>query len=871
MMKRNGPFPRSRAMPRFRSSILALIVPLGLTLLLCAALAQAVETTESKSADPCRDLAHTISARRLSAPIAVDAALDEADWQRESAAPLIQNEPANGQTPLQDTDWWVAYDEEAIYVACRMYDSAPDSIVSVLSRRDNWPDSDMLVVNLDTQNDDRTGYTFAVNPAGVVYDNVMYNDGWDDPSWDGVWDCAARIDEKGWTAEFRVPFSQLKFPDAAEQVWGVNISRRIKRYDSRDELFHMPRGESGFISRFPDLVGIRDIVSGSKLEVKAYATSKADFRRVDDADPFHSGSDLAGNTGLDMSWGLTSNLTLNATLNPDFGQVEVDPAVVNLSDFETYFPERRPFFVEGSNTFRFGGEGTNNNWGFNWMDPIPFYSRRVGRAPQLGMESHDYADSPTASTILSAAKLSGKIGGSSLGVLAVVTGEERATLASGDQRDEQLVEPRTGYSVLRLQRTRPDGNRGIGIMATGVLRDTADPNAYESLSERAMSGGIDGWTRLDEEGVWAVRGYLSGSHVAGSAQAIESLQRSSRRYFQRPDADHVNVDPSRTSLSGWAGRAMLNKQSGRVMINSAFGVVSPGYEINDLGFQTRADQMNFHFAGGYKWLEPNRLFRSQYLNLAAYSTWDSSGNPDGKGAGVFWDGNLANYWQLGGNYFYNPERNNLRATRGGPNMRMPSVWSANFWINSDNRRSFTYGGDYGESRGADTSVYRGGGVWITLQPSSAMKLTLNPNLSWNREVAQYVTQVDDPTMDATYGTRYVYGDFDYHTFNLTTRLDWTFSPKLSLQSFVQPFVAAANYGDFREFARPDSYEFNDYGRDGGSTVVYDAENDSYEIDPDGAGEAEAIGDFKLGRDMQALWDEPSENIFMAKITHWFGV
>ncbi len=904
-------FPSAHAQPRFASPLLALIIPLGLILLLGASLALADASDAPKT--PEVKLAETIRAQRLKEEIAVDAILDEAAWQKTSAAPLIQNEPENGVEPHQDTDWWIAYDTEAIYVACRMFDSSPDSIVSQLARRDYWPASDMLVVNFDTQNDDRTGYTFAVNPVGVVYDNVMYNDGWDDPSWDGVWDCAARIDEQGWTAEFRIPFSQLNFPDAEQQVWGVNISRRIERYRSRDELFHRPRGESGFISRFPDLVGIQDILPGGKLEIKAYGTSKAEFLEVDDGDPFRSGQDFAGNSGLDLKWGLTSNLTLNATLNPDFGQVEVDPAVVNLSDFETYFPEQRPFFVEGANTFRFGREGLNNNWGFNWMDPILFYSRRVGRSPQLSIDNYDYADKPTATTILGAAKLGGKIGNSTFGMLSAVTGEERAKLSTGRAMGDQLVEPRSSYSVLRAQRARADGSQGIGIMATGVWRDDSDPIAFENLTNRAVTGGVDGWLRLDEEGTWAMRAYLSGSQVTGSAQALESLQHSSRRYYQRPDADHVDVDPTRTSLSGWASRVMINKQRGDFSFNSALGMISPGYEINDLGFQTRADQINGHVSAGYKWLEPGPIFRSQYLNFAGYHTWDSSGTPDNNGIGVFYDGNLANYWHFGFSYFLNPERNSSRATRGGPLMRMPRVWETSFSLDSDRRKSVQYGGGYSESRAADGSLYRSGRLSLTVKPSGALKFTLSPRLAYNREVVQYVTQVDDVTMASTYGTRYIYSGFDYYTLNLTTRLDWTFSPKLSLQTFVQPYIAAANYDNFREYARPSSYDFNDYGEDGTSTIEYDSEDDSYLIDPDGAGEAEAyslgnpdfnfksfklncvlrweylpgstfylvwtqdraqaeaIGNFKLGRDMGSLFDEPSENIFMAKITHWFGV
>ncbi|MHB8079611.1 MAG: carbohydrate binding family 9 domain-containing protein, partial [Candidatus Krumholzibacteriia bacterium] len=436
--------------------------------------------------------ATSVRAFRATGPIRIDGVLDEIDWQRPSGPVLVQNEPDNGCPPRQKTDWWVVYDDEALYIGTRMWDSAPDSIVSRLGRRDSWPESDWLVIVLDTFNDDRTGYLFGVNPAGAIGDATIYNDGWDDPSWDGIWQVATRVDGDGWTAEFRLPFAQLNYPDRPEQVWGINFSRRILRYQEREDLYFRPREEAGAVRRYPDLVGISGIARSSRRELLVYGAGRAEYVQAAPGDPFNDGSRLHGATGADLRWGLTNQLTLNATVNPDFGQVEVDPAVVNLSDFETFFEERRPFFVEQANLFLFGREGTSSTWNFSWTDPLPFYSRRIGRAPQLGLDAHDYADAPGATTILGAAKLSGRIGRTDIGLLTAVTAREQARLALGDTRADQLVEPGAGYSVLRLRRARDDGRSGLGVMLTGVRRDLADPLAAAGLTRSAQSAGLDG-------------------------------------------------------------------------------------------------------------------------------------------------------------------------------------------------------------------------------------------------------------------------------------------------------------------------------------------------------------------------------------------
>jgi hypothetical protein len=878
----------------------------------------APDTREAWDCDPALvPLTRTVRAFRLSGPVNLDGVLDEGDWAQPGEDRLIQNSPDNGCRPRNRTVFWVAYDDEAFYLAARMYDSAPDSIAARLGRRDTWPASDWVFLNLDTFNDDRNAFSFSINPAGVVGDAVLYNDGWDDSSWDGVWAVATDIDDQGWTLEARIPFSQLKFPDTEEQTWGINFSRRTLRHNERSELFHNPRGGSGYGVRFPDLVGIRGIRPQNKAELRPYALGKADDREVEPDDPFRESPEFSGNLGLDLKTPLSNNLTMNATVNPDFGQVEVDPAVVNLSAYETFYQEKRPFFVEDANIFRFGNEGLNSNWSFNWMDPVIFYSRRVGRAPQLGIESeYDFADVPEVTTILGAAKVSGKIGDTSVGALTAFTAREKARLQYNGEQFDQVVEPFSNYSVARAKVTKNDGLRGLGFMLTHTARDLDDPVSQAELDRRAVTGGVDGWTNLDEDGVWALKGYLSGSHLSGSREAISSLQTSSTHYFQRPDADHLEYDPEANSLSGWQGRVAVNKQSGVWKLNSALGYSSPGYDINDLGFIYRTDMVNYSLVGGRRWLEPNSIFRDRTLYLATYWTWDTGGARSGGGYGAWFFAEFANYWNLTTHVFYNPEASDPRLTRGGPMVLTSPAREFDFNLSTDQRRKwvgslgfFVQGDDAG-------SRYLSSSLALEFKPSSNVSLEVGPSYRWEKSDVQYHDTVADPTAVATYGHRYVFSDLEYRQFSLESRIDWTFTPGLTLQAYLQPLVAMGDYSRPKELARGGTRDFSVYGVDNGSTAEYrpDADADQrWLITPDGNNPGNTFtladrdfnfkslkvnlvlrweygpgstfyfvwtqdrvnfdnpGSFDLGRDTRSLLDAPGENIFMVKVAQYFSL
>ncbi len=858
--------------------------------------------------------ARRVEAMRVEADVSLDGVLDDLAWQQ---APFIdqftQRDPDEGDPATERTTVQVIYDNEAIYIGAQLYDAAPDSIVARLGRRDAYLNADRFIFSVDPYYDRRTGFYFSVNAAGTLSDGVLFNDNWDDDSWDGVWQGKAHIHEQGWSVEMRIPYSQLRFKAEDAYVWGVNFSRYIARRNERVFYVMTPRAESGFVSRFADMVGIEEITPPRQIEVTPYVTGKAAFTDHADGDPFNDGSTYAPDFGADFKVGLTPNLTLNGTVNPDFGQVEVDPAVVNLSDVETFFPEKRPFFIEGASIFNFGMGGSNSNWGFNFGNPDFFYTRRIGRAPQGGLPDHDYADVPDGVPILGAAKLTGKVGdGWNVGTVQAITGRGEADVLFNGEEFAAEVEPLTYYGVVRAQREFDEGFRAIGGMSTTTIRSFGDDDRLvPQLNESAYVGGIDGWTFLDRDRMWVVTGWLGLSQVNGTAERIESLQRSSLHYFQRPDADHVSVDADATSLTGTAGRFMLNKQSGKFYTNAAVGFISPGFELNDAGFMWRTDIINAHAVVGYQWTEPRGIYRRARWNSSHYRSYDFAGNRTALGV---W----SNGWMQLKNYMFlfvggelNARNKDIRSTRGGPMMTNPAGYAAFFGFETDNRKKLVWEFEGFQFADEEGNNRRGIDVEAEWRPIPNMTLSVEPGLTFRQGKAQYVGQFEDPFATATFGNRYVFGSIDQTTFSTDIRLNWTFTPEMSLQLFAQPLISAGDYFDFKELATPNTYDFNVFGQDVG-TVSFNEESDEYTVDPDGDGEAETftfgepdfnfkslrgtavlrwefrpgstfylvwtqtrdafenVGTFQFNDNLGTLVDSKPDNIFVLKLTYWLS-
>ncbi len=858
-----------------------------------------------------------ITAVRSVEKITIDGKLNEKIWKRPGFNKLIQQDPQQGVIPSQKSEFWTAYDDEAFYFAARFYDTSPDSIMARLVRRDFiWGDpSDGCVLYIDSYRDKRNGYFFYVSAAGAVADGLIENDVKqpNDLSWDAVWEGARNIDDKGWTVEMKIPYSQLRFNKGDTQKWGINVERFISRRFETDMVVYTPRNESGFTSRFPDLVGIENITPPAQIEFLPYIVGKAKYISSDPNDPFNSGHDYSPGAGLDLRAGLGSSLTLNATINPDFGQVEVDPAVVNLSDVESTFDEKRPFFTEGVSIYRFGRGGTNNNVSFNWPITTIFYSRRIGRNPQGNLPGYDFADIPDGTHILGAAKISGQAYDNwKVGTIHAVTRREFADISSGGVRSSIEVEPLTYYGVLRLQRDFNSGKQGFGLLSTFTNRFFNSAGLNNSISKNAFVLGGDGWTFLDEENTYVLTGWAALSNVTGSRERITALQQSPVHYFQRPDASYISVDSAATSLTGYSGRLMLNKNRGRLTFNTAVGFISPGFEVNDLGFGSYSDYINAHFFTSYRWNEPTGFYQNFGINAAAYTSYDFGGDNTALG---YWLGSYLTMPDYTGGEVtvnYNPSTLNSRRTRGGPLTVNPesTSFSADFYTDSRVWWVLNAGGNVSLSKDGDShSIYSN----IEFKVLPTLTLSLGPEFTRDISETQWVGNFNDSRAADTYNKRYVFAHLDQTIFAANIRADWILSPTLSFQVYLQPLIASGRYNSFRYLLKPSSYNFTTYGEDGSTIVRNNSENGdivSYELDPDGQGPAEAQvisnpdfnyislrgnavlrweylpgstlylvwtqsredinpdGTFRFGRSFNNLFSVRPDNIFMLKVSYW---
>ncbi len=782
---------------------------------------------------------HVVHAARATTGVVVDGNLSEPVWL--DAVPeteFTQRDPDEGKPPTEKTDLRIAFDDANIYFGIHLYDSEPVKIVRRLSRRDDDSNADNFTIQLSPYHDKLTGVVFEISAAGVQRDAIISNDVNMDYSWEGVWESAVRIVDDGWIAEIRIPFSQLRFPKSAHQIWGINAARYIHRRNESDWLRLVAKVDSGVASRMDDLQGIDGIESQRHLELMPYIANRNEFIQPSSPnDPFNDGSRSFVSTGLDIKYGLSSNITLDATVNPDFGQVEVDPAVVNLSAFETFFPEKRPFFLEGSDIFgNFGQGGANNFFGFNRNEPNIFYSRRIGRAPQ-GSASGDFVDQPAATTILGAGKLTGKTrGGWTFGLIEAATTREWAKSTNGVQHSRTEVEPFTNYYVARVQREK---NRvAFGFLTTGVQRDLRDPALRDQLTKDAYVFGGDGHVFLDSRHDWVVTGKLSGSTVEGSASTMNLLQLAPQHYFQRPDAPHLTVDPDRTSMHGWTGSINLNKNQGDKTLNAALWGVSPGFESNDIGFQTGGDVAGAHIAWVWKKQNPDRVTRFRNLTLAKSWTWNYGRQKLNDGVFVFSNATFLNYWSVNGSLGLFREVKDDHLTRGGPLSLNPASYFANAGFSTDGRKKVSFNTGFSHSGGKSGSWDFGGNVGINIRPTESISLSTGPDFTRSRNVAQYVDTVSDPAAVRTYGNRYVFSDLDQSQVSLTTRVSWILGPKMSLQVFAQPLISVGRYWDFKEFAQRDTFSFLKYGRDIGQISL--APDNRYTVDPDGLGLASAF-------------------------------
>ena len=831
----------------------------------------------------------------------IDGRADEAAWSTaQVASDFVQFEPVEGAPASERTEARVLYGSDALFVFLKAWESRPEQIVGQLTRRDQGSHSDILGVVIDSYFDRRTAFQFAVNPVGVKHDVYHFDDTSEDSGWDAVWNVGTSIDADGWSAEFRIPYSQLRFRDGARQTWGINFIRRIARHQEMAVWAPSTRSEGAIVSRFGELRGLRDIDTPGRMEVLPYTLAGAERGPGDTDDPFYRTTDPIGAVGADLKYGVTSDLTLDVTINPDFGQVEADPAQVNLSALETFLPERRPFFVEGSSIFNFSlalGDGDGA------VESL-FYSRRIGRAPQGDVDIADdaYSDEDDRTTIYGAWKLSGKTaGGWSIGALHAVTAEERAIVApAAGPRYHEAVEPLSNYGVLRISKDFRDGRSAVGLIGTGARRDADVAEALELRTE-AYAGGLDFRHRFGSDH-WQLSGYLIGSRVSGSSDAIDRTQRSAARYFQRPDAEHLTYDPNRTSLTGASANVGISKIAGGFWrVGTGMQTRTPGFEVNDLGFLNEADYTTHWGWLGYHRSTPVGPFRRLNVNLNAFHSWSYGGDRIGTGGNVNANLQLHNFWNAWGGVNHDLEALDPGTLRGGPIFRREA--QTNFWggLGTDSRKAVQVNvSTFGNVRPESDSWQLNVSPNVRIRPSGRATFSVGAFVNRRIDDRQWVAKVE------TDRQRYLFGRIDQTTVGATLRADYAFTPTLSVQLYAQPFVSAGSYDRFKQVADPTADRYDDRFtgitvRADGDEYLTDLDGDAVEEsfdDPDfnvrqfrsnavlrweyrpgstlyvvwsqGRDDSPDAGAFDLSRDVRGLFDTHPTNVLMVKLSYWLG-
>jgi hypothetical protein len=783
----------------------------------------------------------SLRAQWITAPVTIDGKLDEPVWRTASPATgFVQRQPRNGSAESQRSEVRIAFDEHALYVGVRNFDTAPDSIAQQLGRRDpQGLYSDWFYVGFDSYGDKRTAFVFGVNPRGVLADAYVTNDNLDnyDTTWDAVWNVVARIDSAGWTAEFRIPLSQLRYDvvdgTGAVRPWGVNFSRTIARHGEDTYWAPTPADAPGFVSRFGALTGLDSLRAPSRTEFVPYVRTQLESQPAAARNRFVPGQRLVGAVGGDARFKLPQSLTLTASVNPDFGQVEADPAVVNLTAFEVFFQERRPFFLENADGFAFGNTRTIND-----NDPPRFfYSRRVGRAPQRRPGGSDLeATRITSQTpILGALKLSGTTpGGWQVGVLNAVTAHEHADVLRTGTVLREAVEPRANYHVSRVRRLLRGGNTGVGGFLSDTRRDLSDTVLASRLARSATVAGAD-WEHAWKNRTYAVSGVWSGSQVTGTETVLQRLQTANYRSYQRPDADHLEYDPRRTTLSGHFAALSVAKLAGqRVLGSLTYEETSPGFEVNDLGFQTRSDTRSLSSALRFR--NPFQNGWSREWGAAVFQTLGENfaGDRIETRTSVLADATFLNFWKASYRLSYSPQSLNDRLLRGGPLAQRPTETLHSVQLSTDGRRTLIF--DTQAQRTTDVSGRDVHSVEVGLdwRPLPQARIRVGPSYSGGVTTGQYVQTVSDTLAYATFGRRYVFANVRQREARLNTRVDWTFSPWLSLQLFLQPFASSGEFSRFKEFTTPRAFAFAEYGRDRG--LITETSN-GLTVDPDGSGAA----------------------------------
>jgi hypothetical protein len=818
----------------------------------------------------------SVAATRAAQPPVIDGRDDDAVWQ--AARPITEFQewrPSEGGPPKLPTEAKIAYDAANLYVFVRAFDPHPDSIITVLARRDYFVPSDMIWLFLDSYHDRRTGYEFGVNPSGVKLDAQIYNDGNEDFAWDAVWDIATRVDSLGWTAEFRIPLSQLRYGRQRRHTFGLIIDRDLYRYSQRVSWPLLRQSKAGFVSQFGDVDGFDDLEAPRRLEAAPYLVTK----NVSEFTSAGPGRTQDVTVGGDLKYRVASNLTLDATINPDFGQVEADPAVLNLTAFETFFREQRPFFVQGAGIFRYDVNCTAVNDCSTGEGLV--YTRRIGRTPELGDNT-----SPAFTRILGAGKVTGRLpSGLTIGLLDAVT-QHVTDLSS------KTVEPTSNYGVVRLRQDLRGGESSIGAIVTAVNREN-DLFTMQHLRRSAYVGAMDFRHRFPG-GRYEMSGSVDLSRVAGTDSAIALTQRDAAHYYQRPDAA-LRYDPTRTSLSGDDESLQFGKVGGaHVLFQTGYERRSAGFEINDLGYLQRADQQAWSTWVGFFDRHQRALYQRFQWNFNWWQYWTTAGLPEERAFNTNTHTTFNNTWsfhvggtlgQLGETYCYS-------CARGGPAVRQDSYFAPWAGLNGDDRKAVVPYFWVNYSRGDGGRSHS-----ISLMPEVDFKLAsrvtaaLIPNYTRATNEVQPLAPITDSVTHLV--THSLFAHLEQKQLGVTMRFTYPFTANASLQVYAQPFISKGTYSNVRELSTtPRAADFASRYRPYADTAVTNNPGGfnykqfrsnvvfRWEYRPGSTlflvwsqgrrGSTSVEGTRGFGGDIGDLFDLQPDNSFLVKLSYWIN-
>ncbi len=785
------------------------------SLLLLLALPAASLAGQAQSVTVPNASGKEFSATRLPSggSLVLDGRLDDDAWTRAAwRTDFTQKEPVEGGEPSGRTEIAFLYDDNALYVGARMHSADASKIPTTVTRRDQFSNAEHLVIALDTYLDRRTSYSFVISSGGVRGDYYHPSDseGSRDYTWDPVWQARTHVNGDGWFAEVRIPFSQLRFTAAGSQTWGIQINRWMPHANEDVYWIVIPKNENGWASRFGLLTGIEGVRPSRRMELLPYVAANATFEDAPSADPFNDGSDYTARAGADFKMGLGPNLTLDATVNPDFGQVEADPAEVNLSAFETFFSERRPFFTEGAQLLRGGGPGY-------------FYSRRIGTAPR-GDITGDYVDRPDNATILGAAKVTGRLrGGTSVGFLTAFTDREmgRGYLVDSARYTRSEIEPFTGYGIGRVQQEFGANQSVAGLSLTYMERSLGDSALSTFLARRAITGGGD-WNLRFKGGAYELGGFLGFSHVTGTPEAMLAVQQAPAHFFQRPDATEFSLDSNATSLTGWAASLRAAKNAGKHWLWSVTAATeSPKFDINDMGQLQSANDFETFGQLRYRENQPGKLFHRWSSNFFLGRGWNYGGVTRWTESSLGNSFTFKNYWSAFVGVFGSIRGQSDDLTRGGPLMGDPASIGGDLELQGNEGKPVFWQGAFSWREDEAGGSRRSLEAEVSVRPSPAVRVSLEPG--WEKDIVsrQYVTRVGGGSA-ATFGQRYVFAFVDRTTLSSAFRVNYAFTPDLSLELYGEPFAASGRYYDFGELPRARSFGIRKYGTDG-TTITKQAD------------------------------------------------